>query len=184
MRKWTIIYSVVAIWTFGWLAGVFGVGPSLFAFIILFAPAFFAWRMLKSERVVKRREYWYLGIVSLAAVIGTIFIVGKWYESGVGRLAMFNREYHAFRRQVSSMPEYKNVKISYIGCKGVGVGLNGHVANQDVHDRLLQIYESMVRNADFGCWDDVDYPGKPSDQEDDTSPPNENEKTDESMPDE
>ena len=51
MRHWTIAYTIIAIWTFGWLAGRFGLGPSLFAAVIIFAPALFAWRMLASRAI-------------------------------------------------------------------------------------------------------------------------------------
>ncbi len=41
VRHLTIAYTLLAIWTFGWLAGRFGLTPSLFAAVIFFAPALF-----------------------------------------------------------------------------------------------------------------------------------------------
>lgn len=160
MHRWTIAYTVIAIWTFGWLAGRFGILPSLFAAIIFFIPAVFAWRMFTCSRTIKRHEYGYLGLVTVLALCATAFIVSKWYESGMDRLAMFDREYQQFRNRVASMREYKNVEVSYTHRKGGRVYLDGYVANKGNHDRLLEMIEWMVRNNDSGYYDGVDYPGK------------------------
>jgi len=169
MRRVTFVYSIAAIWTFGWLTGTFGLLPSLFASAIVFAPVASAWRMLVSKRAIKRREYGYLATVSLLAITATGFIVVKWYDTGMDRLAVFDREYDAFHKRISSMPEYKNVEISYTHRKGGRVYLHGDVANKDSHDRLLQTYERMVRNNDSGYYDGVDYPGKPTGHENETA---------------
>lgn len=160
MRHWTFAYTTIAIWTCGWLAGRFGLFPSLFAAVIILAPALFAWRMLASNKVAKRREYIYLAMVTLLAIFGTGFVVAQWYETGMDRLAMFDREMHQFTNRVASMPEYKNVEVSFTHRKGGRVYLKGHVANKDSHDRLLQNYGWMVRNNDSGYYDGVEYPGK------------------------
>lgn len=160
MRRWTIAYTVIAIWTFGWLAGRFGILPSLFAAFIFFIPAVFAWRMLILNRPIKRREFVYLGLVTVLACCGTAFVVSKWYETGMDRLAMFDREFHQFRNRVASMPEYQNVEISYTHRKGGRVYLHGHVANKDAHDRLIRMIDGMVRNNDSGYYDGVEFPGK------------------------
>lgn len=162
MRHWTISYSAIAIWMFGWLAGRFGFVPSLFAAIILLAPALVAWRMLVSKRETKRRDYAYLGVVALLAVCGTTYVISMWIETGLDRSAMFDREFHQFENYVSSIPVYANVKVSYTHRKGGRVYLHGNVSNKNIHDALLQNYEFMVRNNFGGCHDGVDYPGKPT----------------------
>jgi len=75
MLRWTIAYTSIAIWVFGWLAGRYGILPSFLAALIFFTPAVFAWRILASERTVKRREYAYLGLVTALAVVATTFVV-------------------------------------------------------------------------------------------------------------
>jgi hypothetical protein len=151
---------MMAIWTFGWLAGRFGLIPSFFAAILFFAPALFAWRMVASNKEAKRREFVYLGLVTLIAVCATGFVVTKWYETGMDRSAMFDREFYKFRNRVASLPEYRNVDVSFTHRKGGRVYLHGHVANKDAHDRLIQTFEWMVRNNESGCYDGVQYPGR------------------------
>ena len=165
MRRFAIVYSVIAIWTFGWLVGSFGLWVSLFASIIVFAPAVFAWRMTTSNREIKHREYGYLAVVTVLTIVASVFIVSKWYETGMDRLANFDREYHAFRSHVSALPEYTNVEISYTHRKGGRVYLHGNVANKDSHERLIQKIERMVRNNDLGYYDGVEYPGKSDEDE-------------------
>lgn len=160
MRRWSIAYSVIAIWTFGWLAGRFGLLLSLFAALIFFIPAVFAWRMLASNRAIKRREYAYLSFVTVLALGATAFVVTKWHDTGMDRLAMFDREYHEFHSRVNSMSEFKNVEVAYTHRKGRRVYLHGHVANKDSYDRLLQMIKWMIRNNDSGYYDGVEYPGK------------------------
>lgn len=162
MRKATVIYSIIAIWIFGWLTGTFGGLPALLVAVILGLPAICAWRMTAMKRPVKRREYGYLIVATTLAVVGTAFLVVNWYSTGMDRLATFEREYHAFRRHVSAMPEYKNVEISYTRRKGGRVYLRGTVVGKVYHDQLMQTIESMVRNNDCGYYDGVDYPNKPS----------------------
>lgn len=161
MRIFALVYSAVAIWAFGWLTGTFGIWPSLFVAIILLTPAFFAWRMARPGRETKRREYGYLGVVTVLAIGASVFIVNTWYDAGMDRLAMFDREYHSFRRHVSSLPEYEDVEISYTHRKGGRVYLHGEVSNKKSYERLIQKIEWMVRNNDSGYYDGVEYPGKP-----------------------
>ena len=168
MRNVTIAYSVIAIWAFGWLAGRFGFLPSLFASVIILAPAFFAWRMISRKQTVKHRELAYLGVVTMLAVAASGFIVVKWYDTGMDRRAIFDREYHAFQRRVSTMPEYNNVEVSYTHRKGGRVYLHGSVANKDSHDRLIQTIDWMIRNNDSGYFDGVEYPGKTNENETET----------------
>jgi hypothetical protein len=165
MRNWTIAYTLIATWTSGWLAGRFGLFPSLFAAIVILAPAFFAWRMLAPNKVTKRREYVYLALVTSLAISGTGFVVAKWYETGMERSAMFDREIYRFKNRVASIPEYKNVEVSFTHRKGGRVYLQGYVTSKDSHDRLLQTYEWMVRNNESGCHDGVEYPGKPAESD-------------------
>lgn len=160
MRNVTITYSVIAIWAFGWLAGRFGFIPSLFVSVIILSPACFAWRMVSREQTIKRREFGYLGVITMLAIAASIFVVINWYETGMDRLAIFDREYHAFQRHVSGMPEYKNVEISYTHRKGGRVYLHGSVASRLSYDRLIQTIDWMIRNNDSGYYDGVEYPGK------------------------
>jgi hypothetical protein len=77
------------------------------------------------------------------------------------RLAMFDREFKHFRKHVASMPECKGVQVYCTRRKGGRVYLHGHVLHKEVHDRLLQAYERMVHSNDSGCYDGVEYPGRP-----------------------
>ena len=179
MRRWTIAYVVLAAWTFGWLAGRFGLLPSCFFAIIFFIPAVFAWRMSAANRTIKRREYAYLGLVAALAISATLFLVARWIDTGMDRSAMFEREYHQFRNRINSMLEYKNVEISYTHRKGGRVYLHGHVANKDSHDRLVRMIEQMVRNNDSGYYNGVDYPGRSVEDGDESVASNGDEQTDE-----
>ena len=185
MCRWIIAYSVIAVWTFGWLSGRFGLLPSFFPALMLFIPAVFAWRMLASSRTIKRREYAYLGLVTMLGIGGTRFVVAKWYETGVDQLAIFDREYHQFRNRVKSMPEYENVEVSYTRGKGgrdYRVYLQGRVANKGSHDRLLQMIGSMVRNNDSWYYDHLEYPGESTATEAEFAAPDGGEQTDEREP--
>ena len=185
MRGWIIAYSVIAIWTFGWLSGRFGLLPSFFPALMLFIPAVFAWRMLASRRTIKRREYAYLGLVTMLALSGTPFVIAKWYDTGVDRLAVFDRQYHQFRNRVKSMPEYENVEVSYEHGKGGSVFcvyLDGSVANKGSHDRLLQMIGRMVRNNDCWYYDRLEYPGESTATDVELAAPDGGEQADEREP--
>jgi len=165
MRKFAIAYSILAICAFGWLTGSFGLLPSLFASIIVFSPAAFAWRMVATDRTVKRREFVYLGIVTMLAVTASVFIVSKWYETGMDRLAVLDREIRAFQKHVATIPEYKNVEVTYTHRKGGRVYLHGTVTTKTSYERLLQTLNRMVRNNESGYYDGVEYPGKTGEQQ-------------------
>ncbi len=160
MRYWTFTYTAASIWTFGWLAARFGLAYSFFAAAIIFIPAAFAWRMLDSNIAIKHREYLYLGLITLASVSASAFIVSKWFDAGLDRLIIFENEYQSFRDRVNSLPEYRQVEVSYTRRKGGRVYLRGHVINKDSHDRLIDLLETIVRNSDSGYYDGVVYPGK------------------------
>jgi hypothetical protein len=81
------------------------------------------------------------------------------------RLAMFDREFQHFRKHVASMPECRGVQVSCTRRKGGRVYLHGHVSRKEVHDRLLQAYDRMVHSNDSGCYDGVEYPGKPPEKD-------------------
>ncbi len=147
-------------WIFGWLTGIFGFLPALLMAIVFTCPVFFSWRMTRGNRPVKRREYGYLAVVTMLALSCTAFFVIEWYATGMDRLAMFGREYRAFQRRVSSMPEYKNVEVSHTLRKGGRVYLHGSVVAKTSHDRLIQMSDRMIRNSECGYYDGVDYPGK------------------------
>lgn len=160
MRRITIAYAAVSMWVFGWLTGTFGFLHALLAAAIFTSPVFFSWRMITSNRPVKRREYGYLTVVTMLALSCTTFLVVGWYATGMDRLAMFGREYRAFQRRVSTMPEYKNVEVSHTLRKGGRVCLHGSVVAKTSHDRLIQMIDRMIRNDECGYYDGVDYPGK------------------------
>jgi len=185
MRGWIIAYSVIAIWTFGWLSGRFGLLPSFFPALMLFIPAVFAWRMLTSRRAIKRREYTYLALVAMWALSITVYLVARWYDTGVDRLAMFDRQYHQFRNRVKSMPEYENVEVSSTHGKGGSVFrvyLDGRVANRGSHDRLLQMIGLMIRKSDIWWYDRLEYPGESTATEAEFAVPDGGEQTDEREP--
>jgi hypothetical protein len=148
-------YYLIAAWAFGWLAATFGMMPSLFAALIIFAPAFFAWRMAKAQRSTTPRECAYLAVVTTAAVVATAFLVTHWFGAGMDSLARFDREFRAFRRHVASTPEYKHVQLSYTHRKGGRVYMHGSVPSQYWHERLIHDIESMVRSNFSGYFDGV-----------------------------
>jgi hypothetical protein len=160
LRRLTIVYIMVAIWAFGWLAATFGFLPSVLAEVILVAPVYFAWRMITGNRPIERSEYGYLSVVATLSIAATVYLALNWYGAGMDRLAMFDREFREFRRHVASSPEYKKVELSYTHRKGGRVYMNGAVGSQYSHDRLIQDIESMVRNNYGGYYDGVSYPGK------------------------
>jgi hypothetical protein len=172
MRSWfaknqlvsriSLAYLAVAVWAFGWLAATFGLGPSLFLAAILFAPAFFAWRMAARQQAIQQHEYAYLSIIATVAVAATTFLVIHWYGAGMDSLARFDREFRAFRRHVASTPEYRNVQIEYTHRKGGRVYMHGYVPSKFWHDLLIQDIESMVRSNFSGYFDGVHYPNKPT----------------------
>jgi hypothetical protein len=161
-RRATIAYVIISTWIFGWLTATFGVLPAIFAAFILVLPAFFSWRMIASNRQIKRREYCYLAILTALVVVGISYLVTTWFECGIHELVIFDREYRAFHRQVKAMPEYRNVEVSYTNGKGGRVYLQGVVATKASHDRLIQMIEQMVRNNKSGYSDGVTYPETPS----------------------
>ena len=165
MRQATIAYTAFAIWVFGWLAGIFGLLPSLFASVILGLPAFFACRLVKSGKAIKRREYVYLAAMTTVSAAAAAFLVTSWYGAGVDRLVIFEREYQSFRREVAAIPELRNVEVSYTQRKGVRVYLHGSVASEYSHRRLIKMIEEMIRYDDGGYYDGVRYPGKKSSSE-------------------
>jgi hypothetical protein len=162
MRRIKTVYAAVSIWFFGWFTATFGFLPALFITTIFASPCFFLWRMTTPNRAIKRREYFYLAILTTLAVAGSLFIVMKWFETGMDRLAFFDREYDAFCHQIATMPEYRNVEISYTNRKGGRVYLHGSVGTKYAHDQLIQIIDNMIRNNDSGYYDGIAYPGKPS----------------------
>ena len=162
MRKLTIAYSVAVVWVLGWLAAIFGFLPSCFLALILAVPAFFAWRMFAVGRNVKRREYVYLAVAAALAVAGSAFVVSHWYSVGMDRIAMFERQCHSLRRQVSAMPEYENVELSYTLHKGGRVYLHGTVESKESHDELMHMIYREIRNGQSACSGSVEYPGKPT----------------------
>lgn len=160
MRRLIIANVIAAIWIFGWLTGTFGFLPALLAAVIFSSPSFFAWRMTNSKRAVKRREYCYLAVLAALAWVSTAFIVVRWYDTGLDRLVIFEREYQAFRRQIANLPEFGNVEISYTLRKGGRVYLHGAVATKDSHDRLVQMIDRMIRHNKSGYYDGVEFPNK------------------------
>jgi hypothetical protein len=160
MRRITTAYAVLSIWFFGWLTATFGILPALLAAIIFASPAVFSWRMTTRNRPTRRREYLYLGILTALAAVSTSFIVVKWFETGMDRLTIFDREYRAFRSHIASMPEYKDVEVSYTNRKGGRLYLHGTVGTKDSHDQLIQLVSRMVRNNESGYYDGVEYPGR------------------------
>jgi hypothetical protein len=160
MRIAAIIYSIVVIWMFGWLAGTFSFVPALFAATILALPVLFAWRVSKAGYTPKRREFVYLATAVTLSVVATTFLLTMWYGAGIDRLVIFEREYQAFRREVAAIPEFAKVEVSYTHRKGGRVYLHGTVGSEYSHSRLIKMIEEMIRYGDSGYYDGVHYPGK------------------------
>lgn len=163
MRKFATVYTAAAIWIFGWTTGVFGLVASSFLSIIILAPVVFSWRMATANCPIRRHEYGFLALTTLLAISSSVFIVVKWYETGMDRVAMFEREFHAFHRHIKTMPEFRNVDVSYTTRKGGRVYLSGRVATRLAHEELLRTIESMIRNNRSGYSDGVEYPDKSRD---------------------
>lgn len=85
------------------------------------------------------------------------------------RLAQFVLECQHFRQQIASTPEFRNVRLFFTRRKGGRVYLHGHVPSKEVHDRLLEAYERLVHSNDSGCYDGVEYPGRPPERDCDTA---------------
>lgn len=162
MRWATTAYSIASIWLFGWLTATFGFLCAVLATLILASPAFFSWRMSARNRPIGRCEYGYLAVLAIVVVIGTLFLVMTWFETGMDRLASFDREYRAFCSRIATMPEYKNVEVSYTHRKGGRVYLHGTVDTKDSHDRLIQMVDRTVRSNASGFYDGVSIRGMPS----------------------
>ena len=161
MHTFTIVWTIIATWVFGWLSATFGVLPSLFAAIILYLPSFAGWRLFASTERAKRRQYFYVGLVAMISVVASSFTVFSWYASGMDRLADFEREYYELLGYVASSPEYRGVEVTHTRRKGGRLYLQGHVADEKSHTRLIQLVDTVVRSNDSGYYDGVEYPGKP-----------------------
>jgi hypothetical protein len=83
------------------------------------------------------------------------------------RLAQFTREYEHLRKHITSMPEFRNVRLSSTRRRGGRVYMHGRVLDKEAHDRLMEAYKSLVHSNDAGCYDGVEYPGKPSEKQPD-----------------
>lgn len=160
-RRISIAYSVIAAWVFGWLAGTFGLLSSIFPVCILFIPSAIAFRILSSDHAATKREYGYFGVTVTLTIVATALFITHYFDTGMYRLAQFEREYRMFHSEVSSMPEYNQVELSYTRRKGGCVYLHGHVSSKAQHEHLLEKLERIVHNNDAGFLDDVKYPGKP-----------------------
>ena len=153
MRRITIVYAIISIWFGGWLTATFGILPAILAAIIFMSPVFFSWRILRQNRPTKRREYVYLTILTTLAVASTSFLIITWFESGMDKLVIFDREYNAFCQHIATMHEFKSVEISYTDRKGGRVYLHGTVGSKDSHDRLIEMIDRMIRNNGSGYFD-------------------------------
>jgi hypothetical protein len=83
------------------------------------------------------------------------------------RLAQFAREYEHLRKHITSMPEFRNVRLSSTRRRGGRVYMHGRVLDKEAHDRLIESYKCLVHSNDAGCYDGVEYPGKPSEKQPD-----------------
>ena len=160
MQTFIFCYTIAAIWVFGWMAGTFGLLPSVFVSIILFAPAFVGFRIINGEQNNQIRKIVYLSLVTMFSLAGSATIVHSWFDVGLDRSVILDREYLDFRNSVKSLPEFDDVDISYTNRKGGRVFLSGTVANKASHDRLIEKVERMVYNNHAGYHDGVDFPGK------------------------
>jgi len=160
MRIIMIAYALVASWLFGWLTVYFGAGPASFVFAIFVSPVVIAFRMARQNPNPRMKEYCYLGIVTVLAISGTVFVVNENFKSGLDRDVLFRRRFAEFRENIVKEPEFKHVELTYQESKGIYVYVEGKVANEATHDRLIQW---LVRNGSIvpsGYFDGVDYPGR------------------------
>jgi hypothetical protein len=158
MRRVALTYAAAAIWLFGWMTGTFDLFLSVVTSLVSAAPIFVWWRMSARNQPIKRREYLYLAILTILALVGTAFLVAMLFNTGRDRIAIFDREYYAFCREIRAMPEFKNVETSYTNEKMGRMYLKGNVASKDSHDRLIEMVRYWIRYGGYS--DDVDYPGK------------------------
>ena len=85
------------------------------------------------------------------------------------RPVQFAREYEQLRRHITSMSEFRNVRLSFTRRRGGRVYMHGRVLDKEAHDRLMKAYQSLVHSNDAGFYDGVEYPGKPSETQ--SNPP-------------
>jgi hypothetical protein len=158
MKKVAIGYGVAAACLCGWVITVFGVPPAFVAAIMLASPLLFWLRMATSGHPIKRREYYYLAILTTLVMVGMPFVIALWFHTGLDRLATLERESSTFRRHIAAMPEFANVEVRYTDLKGGHVFLEGSVASKEVHHRLIELAQQEISSYN----DAVDYPGKSS----------------------
>ena len=94
------------------------------------------------------------------------------------RPVLFTCEYEQLRRHIASMPEFRNVRLSFTRRRGGRVYMHGRVSDKEAHDRLMEAYQSLVHSNDAGFYDGVEYPGKPSETHSDPPEPTNAEPTD------
>lgn len=146
-----LFYAGALLWVFGWLTAVFGLWHAFLAVILVAFPLFVAVRMAKSDQSVRRREYVYLGVLTILALVGTGFLVLVWYDYGLHRPVAFQRDMWFLRRYLATKPEYEHVDVSYdTGFKGLGlhVVLSGSVRTRKVHDELVEAVNRSFRYND------------------------------------
>jgi len=161
MYQFSIIYSIIAIWTFGWLTGTFGASTSWRASVLLAFPAILSWRIVAARRPIHLGHSIYITCATLFTIVCSMWLTSQWSVMGEDRLAWLDREVHAVRRALNSQLRFKNVGISYFRTKaGMCVHLDGSVPSKITHDDLIQLIKRRIRNNEGGYSDGVDYPGK------------------------
>ena len=164
------MYAGASLWALGWLTAVFGPLHAFLATLIVAFPLLFMVRMARSDRPAKRREYVYLAVLTVLALVGARFLICVWYDHGVNRPVALERNLRSLRRYLANKPEYEHVTVCHKmgGLKGMDlhVVLGGSVRTRDVHDELMKTVNRGMRYAD-SVEDEVTYWGREAEEDED-----------------
>ena len=98
LRRAILVYSGASLCAFGWLTAVFGSWYAFLATLIVASPLLFMVRMSRSDRPATRREYAYLAVLIVLALMGARFLVSVWYDFGRHRPVAFRRDLRCLRK--------------------------------------------------------------------------------------
>lgn len=157
MIRWlATFYLISAAITLSWVYSDFG-NPTLVVGCLMVSPGLLVlWRLRKKPIGVRQRVD--LAIAGTVAVVAISFLIFRSYDLGLDRHAKFEREYHSFLRKIANKPEYADIEVSYTHRKGGRVYLKGTVATKDLHDRLIEDFESTVHSNESGYYDGIAWP--------------------------
>jgi hypothetical protein len=96
-----------------------------------------------------------LGLLTVAAIWATTFVVGRLFEAGLHHdeleRRVVERDVDKLRQWMALRPGYKGVRVSYAREKksGLVVLLSGSVFSKHTHDQLLLERQSIMPRTHF-----------------------------------